>query len=163
MQIWSICSYKPQSSRTGRARDIYVSRLHSISAANPEVAGFCSGGKRAVTGCRPSSKRSKLIYVARCTRRLARKGVGFAPSLMGYFNYHAVPTNINALSAFRFSVLLLWHRTLRRRSQVDRRLMENTKRHGKHWLPAPRILHPWPNQRFAVKHEPSARIEHART
>jgi len=20
------------------------------------------------------------------------------------------------------------------------------------WLPKPRILHPWPNQRFAVKH-----------
>jgi RNA-directed DNA polymerase len=83
----------------------------------------------------------------------------------GYFNYHAVPTNVNALSAFRFSVLMLWHRTLRRRSQVDRTLMEKTKRLGERWLPAPRILHPWPNQRFAVKHprgEPSARIVHAR-
>jgi RNA-directed DNA polymerase len=85
--------------------------------------------------------------------------------VMGYFNYHAVPTNINALSAFRFSVLMLWHRALRRRSQVDRTLMEKTKRLGEQWLPTPRILHPWPNQRFAVKHprgEPSARIVHAR-
>jgi group II intron reverse transcriptase/maturase len=79
--------------------------------------------------------------------------------------YHAVPTNIKALSAFRFSVLMIWHRTLRRRSQVDRTLMEKTKRLGERWLPHPRILHPWPNQRFAVRHprgEPSARIVHAR-
>src|SRR5450755_266140 len=85
--------------------------------------------------------------------------------VMGYFNYHAVPTNIEALSAFRFSVLMIWHRTLRRRSQVDRTLMEKTKRLGERWLPNPRILHPWPNQRFAVRHprgEPSARIVHAR-
>ena len=33
------------------------------------------------------------------------------------------------------------------------------------WLPKPRILHPWPNQRFAVKHprwEPDAGMPHAR-
>lgn len=84
---------------------------------------------------------------------------------LGYFNYHAVPTNIDALSAFRFRVLMLWHRTLRRRSQKDRTLLETTQRLGEQWLPVPRVLHPWPNQRFAVKHprwEPSARIVHAR-
>lgn len=85
--------------------------------------------------------------------------------VMGYYNYHAVPTNGNALSAFRFSVLMIWHRSLRRRSQKDRTLLEKTRRHAERWLPAPRIVHPWPNQRFAVKHprwEPSARIVHAR-
>jgi hypothetical protein len=33
------------------------------------------------------------------------------------------------------------------------------------WLPKPRILHPWPNQRFAVKHprwEPHAGMPHVR-
>jgi RNA-directed DNA polymerase len=37
----------------------------------------------------------------------------------GYFNYHAVPTNSPALTAFRFFVTELWQRTLRRRSQKD--------------------------------------------
>ncbi|MGH7755119.1 MAG: group II intron reverse transcriptase/maturase [Vulcanimicrobiaceae bacterium] len=81
--------------------------------------------------------------------------------VMGYFNYHAVPTNTDALAAFRFQVLMLWHRTLRRRSQKDRTLLAKTVRLGEQWLPMPRVLHPWPNQRFAVKYprwEPSARI-----
>jgi hypothetical protein len=33
------------------------------------------------------------------------------------------------------------------------------------WLPPPRILHPWPQQRFAVKHprwEPYAGVPHVR-
>jgi hypothetical protein len=35
----------------------------------------------------------------------------------GYFNYHAVPTNIRALDAFHHRVTDLWRRSLRRRSQ----------------------------------------------
>jgi group II intron reverse transcriptase/maturase len=60
----------------------------------------------------------------------------------GFFAYHAVPTNSRALVAFRHHVAGLWRRTLRRRSQKD----------DLTWLPAPRILHPWPDQRFAVTH-----------
>ena len=83
----------------------------------------------------------------------------------GYFNYHAVPTNSDALRAFRHHVLTLWHRTLRRRSQVDRTTWDRMRWLENRWLPQPRILHPWPNQRFSVKHprwEPSAGIPLAR-
>jgi hypothetical protein len=38
----------------------------------------------------------------------------------GYFAYHAVPTNCNALSAFRHYVMDLWQRALQRRSQRHR-------------------------------------------
>ncbi len=37
----------------------------------------------------------------------------------GYFAYHAVPTNSRALGAFRYHVVGLWRRALRRRSQKD--------------------------------------------
>ena len=37
--------------------------------------------------------------------------------MTGFFAYHGVPTNGRALAAFRFHVLDLWRRTLRRRSQ----------------------------------------------
>ena len=40
--------------------------------------------------------------------------------VQGYFNYHAVPTNAQALVVFRHHVTDLWRRTLRRRSQKDR-------------------------------------------
>ena len=70
----------------------------------------------------------------------------------GYFAYHAVPTNSRALGAFRYHVTDLWRRTLRRRSQKDRLTWERMTKIADAWLPKPKILHPWPNQRFAVNH-----------
>ena len=77
----------------------------------------------------------------------------------GYFAYHAVPTNVRALGAFRYHVIDLWRRTLRRRSQKDHMTWERIAKIATAWLPPPKIQHPWPDQRFAVKHprwEPSA-------
>jgi len=70
----------------------------------------------------------------------------------GYFNYHAVPTNSQALAAFRFLVVEIWRRTLRRRSQKDRTSWERITRLADAWLPQPHIRHPWPQVRFAVTH-----------
>ena len=70
----------------------------------------------------------------------------------GFFAYHAVPTNARALGAFRHHVMDLWRRTLRRRSQKTHLTWQRMTRLAASWLPPPRILHPWPDQRFAVKH-----------
>jgi RNA-directed DNA polymerase len=70
----------------------------------------------------------------------------------GYFNYHAVPTNSRALHAFRHSVAELWQRSLRRRSQKHSMSWQRFTQLANDWLPKPRILHPWPERRFAVKH-----------
>ena len=83
----------------------------------------------------------------------------------GFFAYHAVPTNGAALSAFRYHVTDLWRRSLQRRSQRNRCTWERMRRLANAWLPQPRILHPWPQQRFAVKHprwEPYAGVPHVR-
>jgi len=83
----------------------------------------------------------------------------------GYFNYYAVPTNSRAIGAFRYHVVDLWRRTLKRRSEKDHTTWARITRLATHWLPKPRILHPWPNVRFAVKHprwEPYALIGHVR-
>jgi len=77
----------------------------------------------------------------------------------GFFAYHAVPTNSKALGTFRHYVTDLWRRTLRRRSQKDAMTWARITKIADAWLPKPRILHPWPDQRFAVTHprwEPSA-------
>ena len=70
----------------------------------------------------------------------------------GFFAYHAVPTNLPALGAFRTHVTRLWLRTLRTRSQKDRYEWDRIRKIANDWLPQPRILHPWPNVRFAVRH-----------
>ena len=83
----------------------------------------------------------------------------------GFFQYHAVPTNGRALAAFRYHVIDHWRRTLRRRGQKHRMTWARIGKLADDWLPKPRILHPWPNQRFAVKHprwEPYAGKPHVR-
>jgi RNA-directed DNA polymerase len=70
----------------------------------------------------------------------------------GYFNYHAVPTNGQALAVFRNEIAKRWHRVLNRRSERARLNWEQMKRLTDEWLPKPRILHPWPDKRFAVSH-----------
>ncbi len=80
------------------------------------------------------------------------QGEWLARVVKGYFGYHAVPTNLSALCAFRHHVETLWLKTLRRRSQRDRLSWDRLRRLAEDWLPEPRILHPWPNIRFAVRH-----------
>jgi RNA-directed DNA polymerase len=70
----------------------------------------------------------------------------------GYFAYHAVPTNSQALCAFRHHVLSLWRRSLERRSQKAGVTWAKLDRLAAEWLPLPHVLHPWPEDRFAVKH-----------
>lgn len=70
----------------------------------------------------------------------------------GFYAYHAVPTNSRALGAFREHVAWIWWRTLRRRSQMARLQWDRMRKIVNTWIPQPRIRHPWPDQRFAVKH-----------
>jgi group II intron reverse transcriptase/maturase len=83
---------------------------------------------------------------------IALQGRWLGAMMRGYFAYHAVPTNSRALGAFRHHVTRLWLRTLCRRSQKASMTWERMAQLAAEWLPSPRILHPWPNQRFAVKH-----------
>jgi RNA-directed DNA polymerase len=83
----------------------------------------------------------------------------------GFFHYHAEPTNSRALAIFRHRVTVLWQRTLRRRSQRDRTSWDQMAQLVDDWLPKPRILHPWPSERFALRHprwEPYAGKPHVR-
>ena len=83
----------------------------------------------------------------------------------GFFAYHAVPTNIWSLGTFRFRIIDLWRRSLRRRSQKDGTTWRRITKLANDFLPRARILHPWPQERFAVKYprwEPSARMGPAR-
>jgi RNA-directed DNA polymerase len=101
--------------------------------------------------------RAKLRAIKQELRRrmhqpIPMQGKWLGRVVSGYFNYHAVPTNSRALHAFRHAVAEYWHRSLRRRSQKDGMTWERFTRLANDWLPKPRILHPWPDKRFAVMH-----------
>ena len=91
-------------------------------------------------------------------------GKWLASVVRGFFNYHAVPTNSRTIGNFRDKVFQLWLKVLNRRSQRAKVSPVMAAR-LKAFLPKPRILHPWPQQRFAVKHprwEPYAGKPHVR-
>jgi group II intron reverse transcriptase/maturase len=88
----------------------------------------------------------------RMHQAIPEQGAWLRQVVTGYFAYHAVPTNWAALNAFRNEVTQRWRRTLCRRSEKGGFNWDRMKRLADDWLPQPRILHPWPNQRFAVKH-----------
>lgn len=83
---------------------------------------------------------------------LDEQGRWLNSGLRGHYAYFAVPTNSAALSAFRHHIIVHWIRRLRRRSQRDRMTGARMKKHIDRYLPRPRILHPWPEQRFRVKY-----------
>jgi RNA-directed DNA polymerase len=72
--------------------------------------------------------------------------------VQGYFNYYAVPGNLHSLGVFRNRLLGQWWQTLRRRSQKRPISWTRTLALGKRWLSQPRVLHPYPADRFAASH-----------
>jgi RNA-directed DNA polymerase len=79
------------------------------------------------------------------------QGRWLASVVRGHFAYYAVPGNIRAVNAFRIQVTRHWFKALRRRSQRHRLNWERMDRLATHWLPPARILHPYPEARFAAR------------
>jgi group II intron reverse transcriptase/maturase len=126
--------------------------------------GFTFIGGRSRTGkfllkrkSRRDRMRTKLKEIKEEMRRrrhqpIPEQGKWLAQVVRGYFAYHAVPTNFPALGAFYHHVVVLWMRSLLRRSQKDRKTWRRIEKIAADFLPKPKTLHPWPQNRFAVKH-----------
>ena len=142
----------------------------------PETFNFlgfthiCGRSRRGKVQLRRKSRsdrvRAKLRAVKEELRRrmhqpIPEQGKWLGQVVRGFFGYHAVPLNSWTLGAFRHYVTQLWMRTLRRRSQRDGCTWRTIGRIADHFIPRPKVLHPWPNLRFAAKHprwEPYALI-----
>jgi len=72
--------------------------------------------------------------------------------VQGYFHYHAIPGNVPRLDSFRGQVIWLWMRALRRRSQRGRVTWRWFGPLVTRWIPSVRVLHPYPDVRFAATH-----------
>jgi RNA-directed DNA polymerase len=100
--------------------------------------------------------RAKLTSVKTEMRRrmhlpIPEQGRWLASVLTGHYRYYAVPGNSHALRGFRHRVLLHWRHALARRSQKGRITWDRLRRLATRWLPQPRILHPWPDERFDAR------------
>jgi group II intron reverse transcriptase/maturase len=114
--------------------------------------------------------RAKLKEVKEALKRrmhqsIPEVGAWLGQVVRGYFHYHAVPTNYEALAGFRYHVTRLWHRALHRRGNRNQMAWARLTTIVDTYLPRSCILHPWPEQRFAVRHprwEPYAGKPHVR-
>jgi RNA-directed DNA polymerase len=96
---------------------------------------------------------------------IADVGRWLSQVLRGYYQFHAVPGNIQALGALRTAVTQVWRHVLRRRSEKSRMTWRRMAQLVERWLPRPRILHPYPERRFYAKYprqEPYAVVPHVR-
>jgi len=80
------------------------------------------------------------------------QGRWLASVVGGHMAYYAVPGNIRAVVAFRDQVTRHWRRALRRRSQKTRTNWAQMDRIATRWLPPARVMHPYPEARFAATH-----------
>jgi RNA-directed DNA polymerase len=84
--------------------------------------------------------------------RTIEVGAWLRKVVLGYYQYHAVPGNTSQLPIFMCRVHWLWRGVLIRRSQRAKVKWDRLNRMLYRWIPMPRVLHPYPDSRFAATH-----------
>jgi RNA-directed DNA polymerase len=100
----------------------------------------------------------KQTLRARLHEPLRAVGEWLGRVLRGYYQYHAVPGNLKALTLFRERVSRYWWRALKRRSQTGRLGADRMHRLAYTWLPTPHVLHPYPDVRFDARIQGRSRM-----
>jgi group II intron reverse transcriptase/maturase len=83
---------------------------------------------------------------------IASVGEWLRKVVLGYYRYHAVPGNLDRLFIFGQRLRRLWRLVLSRRSQKGTLSWDRLTPIFQRWIPAPRVLHPYPTQRFLATH-----------
>lgn len=124
------------------------------------ICGKTRKNKRFVLWRRTMAKRMSRTLAALKVqlRRRRHDSVGtagrwLASVIRGWLQYHAVPDNMRRLEQFVTEVTKLWLRQLRRRSQRSRAAWPWSRMNilVDRYLPQPKILHPYPKDRFRAR------------
>ncbi len=86
--------------------------------------------------------------------KVSEQGAWLRSVVQGWFNYHAVPGNRQALNEFRKQVYRSWRQLLQRRSHKAKTKWpwSRMKRLIRRWIPSVRISHPYPDERLIVNY-----------
>ena len=118
---------------TNRARRFWMRRITITKRKRAKLAGI------------------KVELRRRWQRPIPEQGQWLASVLRGHYAYYAVPGNSDAVNDLRFQAIKLWRKRLRRRSQRARLNWVRMTRIANRWLPRPRVMHPFPEVRFAAR------------
>ena len=72
--------------------------------------------------------------------------------VMGYYRYHCSPGKPRSIACFRAALASLVAAVLSRRSQCGMLPWDRLKPLFARWIPVPRVLHPYPMERFVATH-----------
>ena len=122
----------------------WASRITAGSAG--AMGPSSSGGKRRRSGWWRSCMQLRQNCAAGCTSRSRSVGEWLQKVTLGYYQYHAVPGNLDRLRVFGHRLRRLWRRILIRRSQRRRMLLGSAQ--SDFWIagfqyPVFCILIPW--------------------
>jgi len=131
----------------------FALKLHPEKTRLIEFGRFLLKRKSRRDRMRSKLRAIKAELRQRLHEPIPEQGKWLAQVVRGYFAYHAVPTNARSLGAFLHYVKRLWQRALRCRSQKDGTTWERVANLAAEFLPKPRVLHPWPDERFQVEAE----------
>jgi RNA-directed DNA polymerase len=122
------------------------------------IARLSRGGRfwvQRVTDTKKMTAKLKQVKTELMRRRrlpVPVRGRWLASVITGHQAYYAVPGNAKAVRQFREQAIRHRRRALRRRSQRNRVTWERMKRIASRYLPKTKIMHPWPDVRFAATH-----------
>lgn len=112
---------------------------------------FCVLRKTMKKKVRAKLKAIKEELRKRLHQSIAQVGRWLSAVLQGHYRYYGVPRNSKSLSGFRHALLDYWRRALRRRSHKTHRITWSRMHElASRWLPQPRIVHPYPQERCCV-------------
>ena len=117
---------------------------------------WSDGGFKLVRKTIAKKMRIKLLEIKHALRKrinldVYEQGKWLNKILIGHCNYYAVPDNSIALDRFKTALSRMWLKLLKRRSQKTKVNWKKLTVLIRYFLPNPRVLHPYPNQRFCVR------------
>jgi group II intron reverse transcriptase/maturase len=141
-----------QRRRQGKPETFDFLGFNHICGRKQQSGGFIVKRQTTTKRLRAKLQEVKRTLLRQRHRPIPEQGSWLRRVVQGWFNYHATPGNSAALEAFRTQAARGWLHALRRRSQRHRMPWERFGKLVIRWLPRPRILHPYPNDRFYAKH-----------
>ena len=164
-RVRPLCSGEPQEARARQTGNLQLPRLHPHlrQIAPGQIPG--QDGRPGATACGRSSRRSRGSCGGECIGRSPSKENGSSRSSpASSTTTQCRPTCGPSQRSASMSSTSGGARSggAARRTGIT---WERIAKLADDWLPKPRILHPWPSQRFAVKHprwEPYAGKPHVR-
>ena len=133
-------------------------------AGNLQVPGLCAHLRKIPTGQLPDQEEvtsrphaseapgdQGSVLRQRHHSQSRNREIGCA-SRHWLFRLSRRPDQRPGASAFRYHVITFWHKALSASSQRAQMMWTRMAKLANEFLPKPRILHPWPSVRFAVRH-----------